>query len=51
MKKAINIEKSIFRYRVSILNEFSLRRIQTLTKSNENLYKDLESYYQYTYEI
>ena len=51
MKRAINIEKSIFRYRVSILSEFSARRILGLKKSNENLLRDLESYYLYTYEV
>jgi hypothetical protein len=51
MKRSINIEKSIFRYRVAILSEFSSRKILSLAKANENLYKDLEAYYQYTYDI
>ena len=41
MKRAINIEKSIFRYRVSIINEFSLRKMLSLYKTNESLFKDL----------
>jgi hypothetical protein len=41
MKKAINTEKSIFRYRVNVIKAYSINKIKSIFELGQKLYKNL----------
>ncbi|EGR31169.1 hypothetical protein IMG5_116400 [Ichthyophthirius multifiliis] len=51
MKEALHIEKSIFRYRIQVLKDFSISRLKEMKALSSILYGKLEDWIEYTFKI
>lgn len=51
MKKAINLEKAIFRYRVHVIKDMATNKLKEMRHNATELYNKLEDWLTYTTSI
>ena len=51
MKKAVNLEKAIFRHRIHVIKDMAQYRLKEMRKKAKNLYNNLEDWTNYNFSI